>query len=136
MKTFFKILVVLFILVSCASQKNHLKFTESNTGIENDSTEYELIVFEPKFETWYVFQNSPAKFRSNEYYENWNKQYVLAWNSKAMTSRHNDFFETIVGYEYGIEYGFELNHKLFHYFMFVENVLKVPVLTNGPHFLN
>ena len=133
MKTFFKLLFVLSIIVSCATQKGQLKFTQAKPETENDSVGYELIVFEPKFETWYIFHNTPAKFRAKEYYENWNKQYVLAWNSKAMTSG-NSFFETIVGYEYGVDYGFELNHKLFHYFMFVETVLKIPILENGPHF--
>ena len=133
MKTILYFLLILTILLACATHKPHLKFSEK-AQIENDSTEYELLVFDQGFDAWYALQNSPANYRSQEYYENWNRQYVLAWNNKAMTSRNHDFFETIVGYDYDTDYGFDLNHKLFYYFMFVENVLKLPVLENGSGF--
>lgn len=120
--------------MACSTHKPHLKFSKNTFEEENDSTQYELIVFDSGFESWYAIQNSPTKFRSKEYYESWNKQYVLAWNNKAMTSRNKEFFETIVGYEFNTDYGFELNHKLFHYFMYVENELKIPIVANGPHF--
>lgn len=134
MKGFFFISLVIIAISSCTSNKNLIKFSETKLEEGNDSTQYELLVFEPHFEAWYAFQNSPAQYHSQAYYELWNKRYVLAWNLKAMDFRANKNFETIVGYEYTIDYGFELNHRLFHYFMYVENVLKIPIVENGPHF--
>ena len=134
MKAILYFFVIFSVVVGCATHKPHLKFSEKAMEPENDSTEYELVVFDLGFESWYALQNSPAKYRTKEYYENWNRQYVLAWNNKAMVSGNKGFFETIVGYDYNTDYGFELNHKLFHYFMFVENVLKIPVLESGPRF--
>jgi hypothetical protein len=78
-------------------------------------------------------QNSPAKLRSQSYYENWNRQYVSAWNFNAVQPSKNNFFEPIVGYEPQVDYGFEINHKLFYYFQYVENELKIEIMPNGPN---
>ena len=75
---------------------------------------------------------NPAKYRSQQYYENWNRQYVIAWNHNAHVGKKNSFFEPIIGYEYNIDYGFELNHELFYYFQYVEHVLKIQIMPGGP----
>ena len=134
MKNLLSLLLILVFAISCASHKNQIKFSETTPSQENDSTQYELVVFDPNFETWYTLKDNPAMYHSQSYYEVWNRQYVLAWNLHAMDFRANKFFETIVGYEFDVDYGFQLNHKLFHYFMYVEHVLKIPILENGPHF--
>ncbi len=77
--------------------------------------------------------NSPSMYRSQQYYENWNRQYVSAWNFNAMSERKNSFFEPIVGYEYNVDYGFEINHELFYYFQYVEHVLKIQIMPGGPN---
>ena len=50
----------------------------------------------------------------------------------AIDSRKNSFFEPIIGYNPEVDYGFELNHKLFYYFQYVENVLKIRIMEGGP----
>ena len=123
---------VLFI-VACSTQKGVVK-VNSNSGesIVEDSVEYELETFDGRFETWYQLHNSPATNRSQQYYENWNRQYVSAWNYNAMSGRKNSFFEPIIGYEFTVDYGFELNHELFYYFQYVEHVLKIQIMPGGP----
>lgn len=74
----------------------------------------------------------PARFRSQQYYEGWNQQYVAQWNYLAVQSQKRRFFQSIIGYEPGVDYGFELNHKLFYYFQYVEKVLRIPILPNPP----
>jgi len=76
--------------------------------------------------------NNPSEYKSQSYYEYWNKQYVSAWNSKAIQNDSNSFFEPIVGYDSTVDYGFELNHKLFYYFQYVENILKISIMSGGP----
>ena len=127
--------VAVVFIISCSVQRKAVKI-ESNDIAEvsdEDSLEYELETFDPKFETWYMIHNSPARYRSQQYYEGWNQRYVSAWNINASDPRRSWFFETIVGYEYGVDYGFELNHKLFYYFQYVENVLKIPIMSGGPN---
>jgi len=133
-KIIFWIGILLFV-ASCSTQK---KLTEKKTKpvveiAKKDSVQYNLETFDQKFETWYTLQNNPAQYRSQSYYENWNRQYVSEWDAKAMDPIRNPFFEPIVGYNPTVDYGFKLNHKLFYYFQYVEHVLKIPILPNGPH---
>ncbi len=128
----FWLMIILFI-VACSTQKGLVKVKSNNveSNVE-DSVEYELETFDARFETWYQLHNSPAMYRSQEYYENWNRQYVSAWNYNAMNARRNSFFEPIIGYENNVDYGFELNHKLFYYFQYVEHVLNIQIMPGGP----
>lgn len=133
MKKIFYLFIVITFLAVCSGPKGVVKIEpEGNDVVQEDSLEYELIVFDTEFETWYMLQDSPARYRSQQYYENWNRQYVLEWNYLATQPRRRSFFQPIVGYEPGVDYGFELNHKLFYYFQYVENVLRIPILPNRP----
>lgn len=140
MKKLFFLLMAVTFLTACSGPKETVK-TEPKGMVKiepkvneshEDSVEYELIVFDTGFETWYMIQNSPARYRSQQYYENWNQQYVSAWNYLATQPRKRSFFEPIIGYEPGVDYGFELNHKLFYYFQYVEHVLGIQILTHRP----
>ena len=125
--------MILVMGFACSTPKNTIQIKENGEAEASvDSLEYSLETFDSRFETWYMMQNSPARYRSQEYYENWNRQYVSAWNYNATTSRRRGFFEPIVGYDYSVDYGFELNHKLFHYFQYVEQVLKIQIMPGGP----
>lgn len=124
--------LIVLVAGSCASRKNLLKIVPSpDKGEAADSVRYELVVFDNHFETWYQLKDSPAKYHSQEYYENWNRQYIIAWNLRSMEPGHRQFFEPIIGWEPNVDYGFELNHKLFYYFMYVEHELKIPILDSG-----
>ena len=115
--------------MACSSQK---KLTNVPKGeMEIDSLVYELETFDNQFETWFAMHDNPSKYRTQQYYESWNKQYVSAWNVNAVTPGKSWFFETIAGYDPHADYGFELNHKLFYYFQYVENVLKIEIIPNG-----
>ena len=132
MKKLFFLFAVVSFLAACSGPKGMVKIEPNGSEVaEEDSVEYELIVFDSGFETWYMLQNSPARYRSQQYYENWNRQYVSEWNYLATQSRRRSFFQPIMGYEPGVDYGFELNHKLFYYFQYVEHVLKIPILPNS-----
>jgi hypothetical protein len=126
----------LLFFAACTGNKKLSKVDIKNQETElADSVEYELIIFDPGYETWYLTHSKPVWFHSVEYYENWNNQYVVAWNSKAISPRYNKYFESTIDYDPFIHYGLELNHKLFYYFMYVEKALKINILPNGygPH---
>ncbi len=133
MKQIFYLFTALLLMAACSGPKGIVKIEPDRNEMEQeDSVEYELIVFDTGFETWYRLQDSPSKYRSQQYYENWNLQYVSAWNYNASQSRRKSFFQPIYGYEPGMDYGFELNHKLFYYFQYVEHVLRIEIMPNGP----
>lgn len=125
---------IIFLIAACSTQKGlvTVKSTIGESSVD-DSLEYHLETFDGKFESWYQLHNSPSMYRSQQYYENWNRQYVSAWNFNAMSERKNSFFEPIVGYEYTVDYGFEINHELFYYFQYVEHVLKIQIMPGGPN---
>jgi hypothetical protein len=132
MKKILSAIGILLVVFACSTQKKSITVNQSEqNATEQDSVEYGIETFDAKFETWYQLQNNPSQYRSQSYYESWNKQYVSAWNNKALTSR-NRFFEPIVGYNPSEDYGFELNHELFYYFQYVENVLKIKIMPQGP----
>jgi len=124
---------IILLTLACATKKGLVEVKNNNGGsIAGDSLEYELETFDGKFETWYQIHNNPSMYRSQQYYENWNRQYVSAWNYNAMGGRRNSFFEPIVGYDFTVDYGFEINHELFYYFQYVEHVLKIQIMPGGP----
>ncbi len=125
--------IALVFSIACSSQKEVVKSGgQSELEAAADSTEYDLIVFDPKFESWYLFHNSPSKYRSQEFYEDWNRRYVAAWNYNASNFGRGKFLEPIIGYDPTVDYGFEINHKLFYYFQYVERELRIVILPGGP----
>lgn len=139
MKRFLLISGILFFVWACSTQKSVLKVEPKaeEEVQEQDSVEYSMETFDAKFKSWYERHKSPAMYRTQDYYEYWNRQYVLAWNAHAMDARRNSFFEPIVGYDQNTDYGLELNHELFYYFQYVEHVLKIPILPGGgPKLIN
>ena len=132
MKKFLILLAGVLLIWACSTQKGVVKVEKSEQNAEVDSMEYDLETFDAKFDAWYALHNSPAQSRSQSYYENWNKQYVQAWNHNATQMGKSSFFEPIVGYDPNEDYGFEINHKLFYYFQYVENVLHIQIMPGGP----
>lgn len=131
-KIYFYILALMAAIVACSGPKGVVAIEPNDEAIaEEDSLSYELVVLDPGFESWYLLNGTPSKYRSQSYYENWNYQYISAWNHNATLPRRRSFFQPIHGYERGVDYGFELNHKLFYYFQYVEHVLKIPIMSHG-----
>ena len=133
-----KILLILAVIIgvwACSTQKKAVKAEqqEKEEVQGKDSIEYDMETFDSRFKAWYQTHNKPTMYHSQDYYEYWNNQYVLAWNSNASDASKGSFFEPIIGYDQNTDYGLELNHKLFYYFQYVENVLKIKVLPGwGP----
>ncbi len=106
---------------SPAQQPPNVKLVKNNAEEEKDSVEYELIVLDPKFESWLATQ-PPATFYSQQYYETWNQQYVTEWNHRHNNPlRYGSFYETYIEYDPHIDYGLELNYRLYSYFRFIED---------------
>ncbi len=125
------ILILAVIMACCTSQKTAQKSLTPKINTK-DSAEYELLVLDPGFESWYTVKNSPALSRSKSYYHNWNILYVQEWNNRVMSPRHPEIFGNRIDYDFNVDYPFEIEHKLFYYFQYVEQVLHVRILVNGP----
>ncbi|HPF50644.1 MAG TPA: DUF6146 family protein [Draconibacterium sp.] len=134
MKPVFFLLWLVVMTVACSTPKSASKMDDvakAQTAAA-DTTEYEVETFNKRFDQWYQKYQDPAKYKSQAYYESWNEQYVAAWNAKCARGGKDWHFDPVVGYKANEDYGFEMNHKLFYYFMYVENVLKIQILPGGP----
>jgi hypothetical protein len=104
---------------------------KNDTTSSKDSTEYELIVLDPKFDSWLATQ-PPANYYSQQYYENWNQRYVTEWNYRHDNPiRYGNFFETRIDYDPNTDYVLELNYKLYYYFRFIEDEYGIVLVQRG-----
>ncbi|WP_289053571.1 DUF6146 family protein [Carboxylicivirga marina] len=124
MKTTIYILLICLTVVACSSPKNipETSFPTQELSVENnDSSEYDLVVFDPRFETFLVTQPYPKEFYSNEFYRNWNQRYCVEWNIRHSNPiRYGDFYETQIPYDSTTDYGLDFNYKLYQYFQFID----------------
>ncbi|MGQ8338071.1 DUF6146 family protein [Sunxiuqinia sp. A32] len=125
-------IIIILVIAACSSQKN-IQIKEVSQNESADSVSYELIVLDPGFESWYIKYCKPTWYHSQSYYETWNQQYVNEWNHKSLWSHHSQLLDGQINYDHQIDYGLEINHKLFYYFQYVEDVLRIPILSNGPN---
>ncbi len=87
-----------------------------------DSIEYEIIIFDAKFDTYLASIAKPKGFYSNSYYKSWNIRYVQVWNERHLDPlKFGDFYESYIDYDALTDYGLDLNYKLYNYFRFVED---------------
>ncbi len=123
MKASIFLAITILTLVSCQTKQVSSEKTTSLPKIEeseSDSLQYDLIIFDIKFDSFLAMQPS-MEFYSQEYYENWNYQYVTEWSIRHDNPiRYGDFYQTRIDYEQSIDYGMELNYKLYYYFLFIE----------------
>jgi len=125
------LILLLAVFAACSTPKN-IQLKEVAEKDNEDSVSYELIVLDPGFESWFITNSKPSWYHSQSYYENWNQQYVNAWNYNSIWRRNSQLLEGQINYDHNTDYGLEINHKLFYYFQYVERVLKIPIIENGP----
>ncbi|MFN2262371.1 MAG: DUF6146 family protein [Psychroflexus sp.] len=126
-----KFLYLLFLGIlfcSCSStrqnsnDKTSTKATAEDTiRIANDSLEYEVIIFEPGFNTWLQTQR-PRGYYSQNYLELKNNFYVTEFNTRvnSASQRNSNLYTMRIDYSPKIDYGYEVNYLLYHYFLFFE----------------
>lgn len=100
-------------------QEKHNMRMKKDT-VKNDSTEYELIIFDSRFETWYLTRNKPSWYHSESYYEHWNQRYVNEWNYRYHLGDMR--FDSYIDYQRTKDYGLELEHKLYYFFEYFQEV--------------
>jgi hypothetical protein len=132
MKQFLLLFGILLLVFACRSPKEGMKSKKNSPELtQTNNIEYALETYDARFKEWFAENNGPELYKTQEYYEYWNRQYVVAWNTHSREKDHV-IFEPIVGYTKNKNYGMEVNHQLFYYFQFVENVLKIQIMKGGP----
>ncbi|MCF8231159.1 MAG: DUF6146 family protein [Bacteroidales bacterium] len=117
---------ILFLVSGNFAQGNEiqLKNTEASLTspmpdtVKADSTEYELIIFDGRFESWYIQRKKPKWYHTENYYKHWNQRYVNEWNYRYNLG--DPRFDSYIEYQPTKDYGLELEHKLYYYFEYFQ----------------
>jgi hypothetical protein len=127
-----KKIVFIILVIYSASQatlsgqtKDLKKVKPDTTSV--DSLEHRLIILDPGFDAW-LASKPPKEYYSKEYYALKNRLYVTEWNSRYMTSRNHDLYQTYIDYDYNTDYGLDINYRLYYYFRYFEEVNRVRLL--------
>ncbi|PKO98084.1 MAG: hypothetical protein CVU13_11675 [Bacteroidetes bacterium HGW-Bacteroidetes-8] len=126
------LILVLGLLLSCGITRRG--YNETTTGMlsikdtvsVNDSTEYELLVFDPGFDYWLASKSFNKNMYSNEHLQMLNQQYSLEWNRRYSSGER--LVESYIDYNPLIKYDFEFNYKLYMYFLYFEESNKMSLI--------
>lgn len=126
---FFGITVLL--LWACSPAKEVSKTSASLTQKNGDSTEYEIVIIDPRFDQWYLVNFSPAKDHSNEYYRSKNNMAAINWNIYYHKGEQSRVIDSRIDFEPTIDYGIEVNRKLYWYFQYIEKSYRIRLFGNA-----
>jgi len=123
-KILLSVIIVFCSLISINAQTKERKLSVKRDSVVKDSTEYELVVFDTGFETWFLMR--PGNEHSLGYYRSRNRLYVMEWNYRFMNPiRYRDIYECQIQYDPDIDYGLEFERRLYYYFKYFEETNKV-----------
>ena len=129
MKSIVVLLFAVFsILVACNSSKTQKKFDdkpklESDTiRISNNEIEYDVIIIDGGFTSWFNTYARPRSFYTQSYLEARNRVWVLEWNRRAMLpSQYNpNLYEMTINYDSTTNYGYEVNYMIYNYLVYFQ----------------
>lgn len=92
---------------------------------KGDTTEYELIVFDPSFQSWFATHRKPIWYYDKEYYHVKNTLFTTYWNNLVINNRHRPPYDFEIEYDPTVDYGIEVNWQLFWYFKYLEEKYKI-----------
>ena len=127
----FYIVMITITVWACSPVREGSKTTARLTHDSLDSTEYELIIIDLRFDNWYLMNYSPAKDRSNEYYRSKNLEAVINWNDYFRNARYTRVIDSYIDYEPNIDYGIEVNRRLYWYFKYIVETYKIRLFGNS-----
>lgn len=110
---------------ACSPVKEASKSSATLIKEAKDTTEYEVIISDIRFDQWYQKNFSEVKDRSNEYYRYKNTVAVVNWNNYYHTGRYDRVIDSYIDYRPDIDYGIDVNRKLYWYFAYVKSEYKV-----------
>ncbi|MCL9770877.1 DUF6146 family protein [Flavobacterium sp. HXWNR69] len=127
-----QIVLLLFVgfsaLTACTSMHNENKFKdkpklESDTiRIANDKIEYEILIIDSGFTSWFNSFAKPRNYYSQSFLESRNRVWVTEWNRRATLSFQYDpnLYGMTIDYQQNVDYGYEVNYMLYNYLVYFQ----------------
>jgi hypothetical protein len=129
MKTLLILGVLAIMAWSCSPAKQTGKSFAIIKEINQDSSEYEVVIIDPAFDHWYLVNYGPAKDYPNHYYKNKNQVAASNWNYYFRSGKYREIINGELNYLPETEYGIDVNRKLYWYFKFIEENYKIRLLS-------
>lgn len=131
MKNLLFITLVVVLMTSCTTTKSSVVRQDRNENksvlsdtvrIINKDLDYEVIIFEPGFNSWLTSQAQPRGFYSERYLENKNRIYVSEYNNRVTQPfRYSTvLYQNQINYNFNIHYGYEVNYLIYNYLVFFQ----------------
>ena len=128
MKSFlFLVSFTFFFLFSCNTNKkfsseNSEKLTSDTIHISNPDLEYDVIIIDAGFTSWFNSYAKPKGFYSQSYLETRNKFWILEWNNRARNSIQNNsnLYEMEINYDNTTNYGYNVNYMIYNYLVYFQ----------------
>ena len=128
MKTYIIIILsILGVIFSCKSKNNNVdsnnnqKQISDTIRIVNEELEYEIIIIDIGFTSWFNTFAKPRGFYSQSYLESRNRYWVIEYNNRANNPMKNkNIYEWPIDYSNNIDYGYEVNYMLYNYLVYFQ----------------
>lgn len=108
-------------------------FSKEPRARSKDTTEYEILVFDPNFNYWLQSIARPRGYYSQTFMEQRNLILVNEWNLRFQTdARNGDLYGNRIDYRAGVDYGYEVNYILYNYFLYFQRRNGIRLTTLRP----
>lgn len=125
--------LILGALTSCKSTAGSVEVTEAekaifkseeadSVAIKDEESDYEIIIFEPGFNTWLWSIARPPGYYTQSFLETRNQILVVEWNNRVIQPNRFDplLYEWQINYDPRIDYGYDVNFKLYNFFLYFQ----------------
>ena len=116
-----------FLIVCLVSQDkksfdNKPKLESDTIRISNEEIEYEVLIIDIGFQSWFNSYAKPRNYYSQSYLESRNRIWILEWNRRAMLPlQYNpNLYEMTINYDSTTNYGYEVNYMIYNYLVYFQ----------------
>lgn len=96
---------------------------ESDTiHIANEALEYDVIIIDGGFTSWFNMNAKPRNYYTQSYLETRNRFWITEWNRRVLfPSQYNpNLYEMAINYNSSTDYGHEVNYMIYNYLVYFQ----------------
>lgn len=98
-------------------------FENGVVKISNPEEEYEVIIYDTGFESWFRSNARQRGYYSKSFLEMKNRIWVMNFNSRNRMGTSG--YDYIIDYTPAVDYGYEVNYMLYHYLQYFQQMNRV-----------
>lgn len=105
-----------------AQNETQPKLESDTIRIANDDIEYEVIIIDAGFTSWFNSYARPRGYYSQSYLEARNNVWVTEWNRRVLLPQqfNPNWYEMQINYSAFTDYGYEVNYMIYNYLVYFQ----------------